>query len=140
MKRLHGHARWRPEDRRADVAIWTHRADLGRDPLDRQVHTAEELMGPKVQLRSADACLPEEMGTTCCSANSDKYWATGPRSIPWETLHPPDTASASSAPMLHRGEAARSLLRSEALRLCSQQGLLLSRAESSTPNPGVGVP
>jgi hypothetical protein len=31
------------------------------------------------------------MGTTCCYAKSDKYWATDPTGIAWETYHTLDS-------------------------------------------------
>ncbi len=31
------------------------------------------------------------MGTACCYAKSDKYWATDPTGIAWETYHTLDS-------------------------------------------------
>jgi hypothetical protein len=39
------------------------------------------------RLQTLDGEVVEEMGTACCYAKSDKYWATDPTGIAWETYH-----------------------------------------------------
>lgn len=38
------------------------------------------------RLSAADAITLAELGTTCCYAHSDKFWAEDPQGVPWETF------------------------------------------------------
>jgi catechol 2,3-dioxygenase-like lactoylglutathione lyase family enzyme len=81
------YAKWMLDDPRVNFAISRRGTAKGIDHLGFQVDAAEELTALKSQLQRADASLVEEMGTTCCYAESDKYWVTDPQGIAWETFH-----------------------------------------------------
>jgi len=81
------YAKWMLEDPRVNFAISQREAKLGVDHLGLQVDSGEELTALEAQLRAADASLVPEMNTTCCYAQSDKYWVTDPQGVAWETFH-----------------------------------------------------
>ena len=43
------------------------------------------------RLKKLETEVVEEMCTACCYAKSDKYWATDPQGIAWETYHTLDS-------------------------------------------------
>lgn len=92
------YAKWMLDDPRVNFAISKRGAAAGVDHLGLQVESAEDLTGLEAQLRQADAALREEPGTTCCYAQSDKYWVTDPQGIAWETFHTLGSAPTFSAP------------------------------------------
>ena len=100
------YAKWMLDDPRLNFAISQRGAASGVDHLGMQVDTAEELTGLETQLRSADAALVEEAGTTCCYAKSDKYWVTDPQGVAWETFHSLGSAPTFSAPSPEAAPAA----------------------------------
>ena len=81
------YAKWMLEDPRVNFAISTHRQPVGVNHLGIQVDSDQELRGMHAQLRAADSRLVEESEQPCCYAKSDKYWATDPTGIAWETFH-----------------------------------------------------
>jgi hypothetical protein len=42
-------------------------------------------------LQGLQETITEEADAACCYAKSDKYWATDPQGIAWETFHTLDT-------------------------------------------------
>ena len=80
------YAKWMLEDPRVNFAISTRDPKHGVNHLGLQVQTDEELAGLEAQLRKADASMFTECSTTCCYANSDKYWVTDPQGVAWETF------------------------------------------------------
>jgi len=81
------YAKWMIEDPRVNFAISSRGENPGLNHLGLQVDSADELLGLRGQLESADASLIEESDASCCYANSDKYWVTDPQGIAWETFH-----------------------------------------------------
>ena len=57
--------------------------DLAPGPADGD---SEELAAIGARLEKADAVALAEVGTTCCYAKSDKFWATDPQGVRWETF------------------------------------------------------
>ena len=80
------YAKWMLDDPRVNFAISTRDPKHGVNHLGLQVQTDEELAGLEAQLRKADASMVTECSTTCCYANSDKYWVTDPQGVAWETF------------------------------------------------------
>lgn len=81
------YAKWMLEDPRINFAISTRRKALGVNHLGLQVDSDEELRGMQNRLVAADANMVKEDAQACCYARSDKYWATDPSGIAWETFH-----------------------------------------------------
>jgi hypothetical protein len=79
------------DDPRVNFAISARGAAPGLNHLGVQVESAEELAEMNARLQKLDADVVEEMGTACCYAKSDKYWATDPTGIAWETYHTLDS-------------------------------------------------
>jgi hypothetical protein len=61
-------------------------SSLGVNHLGVQAETDEELEAIHANLRKADAAVVAEKGAQCCYATSDKYWATDPQGIAWESF------------------------------------------------------
>lgn len=85
------YAKWMLDDPRVNFAISARGATPGLNHLGVQVESAEELAEMSARLQKLDTDVVEEMGTACCYAKSDKYWATDPQGIAWETYHTLDS-------------------------------------------------
>ena len=85
------YAKWMLDDPRVNFAISARGATPGLNHLGVQVESAEELAEMNERLQKLEADVIEEMGTACCYAKSDKYWATDPTGIAWETYHTLDS-------------------------------------------------
>lgn len=85
------YAKWMLDDPRVNFAISARGAAPGLNHLGVQVESAEELAEMNQRLQRLEADVIEEMGTACCYARSDKYWATDPAGIAWETYHTLDS-------------------------------------------------
>lgn len=81
------YAKWMLDDPRINFAISTRDQVHGVNHLGLQVESDEELTGLEARLKRADAAMVTESSTTCCYANSDKYWVTDPQGVAWETFH-----------------------------------------------------
>ena len=85
------YAKWMLDDPRVNFAISARGATPGLNHLGVQVESAEELAELGMRLQKLETEVVEEMGTACCYAKSDKYWATDPQGIAWETYHTLDS-------------------------------------------------
>ena len=85
------YAKWMLDDPRVNFAISARGATPGLNHLGVQVESADELAEMSERLQKLDTEVVEEMGTACCYAKSDKYWATDPQGIAWETYHTLDS-------------------------------------------------
>lgn len=81
------YAKWQLEDPKVNFAISARGAPVGINHLGIQVENDLELKEMKSRLDAIDGAVIEETGTSCCYANSDKYWVNDPAGIPWETFH-----------------------------------------------------
>ena len=94
------YAKWMLEDPRVNFAISKRGAPAGLNHLGIQVEDAKELAEMHGRLQAMEDEIKEELGTACCYAKSDKYWATDPQGIAWESYHTLD-----SIPMFGKEEA-----------------------------------
>ncbi len=85
------YAKWMLDDPRVNFAISARGAAPGLNHLGIQVESADELAEMNARLQKLEGEVVEEMGTACCYAKSDKYWATDPTGIAWETYHTLDS-------------------------------------------------
>jgi catechol 2,3-dioxygenase-like lactoylglutathione lyase family enzyme len=85
------YAKWMLEDPRVNFAISKRGAPAGLNHLGIQVEDAQELAEMHGRLQAMEDEIKEELGTACCYAKSDKYWATDPQGIAWETYHTLDS-------------------------------------------------
>ncbi|MBU2641473.1 MAG: VOC family protein [Gammaproteobacteria bacterium] len=92
------YAKWMLDDPRVNFAISARGAAPGLNHLGVQVENADELAEMSGRLQQLEADVIEEMGTACCYAKSDKYWATDPTGIAWETYHTLDSIPVFGAP------------------------------------------
>ena len=98
------YAKWMLEDPRINFAISQRSRRVGIDHLGLQAEDENELSTIGERLQSADAVSLAEKGTTCCYANSDKYWAEDPQGVRWESFYSHGTATTySSAPKQGEG-------------------------------------
>jgi hypothetical protein len=92
------YAKWMLEDPRLNFAISVRDREPGVDHLGLQAEDAAELDEIGARLKAADAVSLAETGTTCCYAQSDKYWSEDPQGLRWETFHTFGTATTYFAP------------------------------------------
>lgn len=85
------YAKWMLDDPRVNFAISARGAAVGVNHLGIQVESAGELAEMNARLEKIEGEVVAEMGTACCYAKSDKYWATDPAGIAWETYHTLDS-------------------------------------------------
>jgi catechol 2,3-dioxygenase-like lactoylglutathione lyase family enzyme len=85
------YAKWMLDDPRVNFAISARGAAPGLNHLGVQVENADELAEMSKRLDALDGEVVPELGTACCYVKSDKYWATDPQGIAWETYHTLDS-------------------------------------------------
>ena len=104
------YAKWMLDDPRLNFAISTpHDGKVpGVAHLGLQAESSEALEAIGARLKAADAVALAETNTTCCYANSDKYWAEDPQGIHWESFHTHGEATTYYAPV--EGEAVDSAI------------------------------
>jgi len=81
------YAKWTLEDPRLHFAISTRGKHKGLDHIGLQAESDEELQGIRARLEQAGIHGLAQQATTCCYAQSDKYWVQDPTGIAWETFH-----------------------------------------------------
>ena len=81
------YAKWMLDDPRVNFAISQRGAEPGLNHLGIQVESDAELHEMQQRLEATEGEFTAEVGTACCYARSDKYWATDPVGIAWETYH-----------------------------------------------------
>jgi catechol 2,3-dioxygenase-like lactoylglutathione lyase family enzyme len=92
------YAKWMLEDPRLNFAISERAANLGVEHVGFQADTREELDALTQRLKAADVAVQDEIGTTCCYANSDKGWIHDPDNLAWESFYTFGDATTYSAP------------------------------------------
>lgn len=80
------YAKWMLDDPRVNFAISSRSGEAGLDHLGIQVETPDELQEVYGRLKQADRPVLEEGATTCCYAQSEKWWITDPQGLSWETF------------------------------------------------------
>ncbi|HEY9098876.1 MAG TPA: ArsI/CadI family heavy metal resistance metalloenzyme [Thiobacillus sp.] len=85
------YAKWMLEDPHMNFAISARGASPGLNHMGIQVESADELADMSTRLDKLGTDVVAEMGTACCYAKSDKYWATDPQGIAWESYRTLDT-------------------------------------------------
>ena len=81
------YAKWMLDDPRVNFAISRRERATGVDHLGLQAEDPAELEQIGARLRAADSLRLTETGTTCCYANSDKYWSEDPQGVRWESFY-----------------------------------------------------
>ena len=92
------YAKWMLDDPRVNFAISQRERALGVDHLGLQAEDPHELEEIGARLQAADAVRLAEAGTTCCYAQSDKYWSEDPQGLRWESFHTHNAATSYYAP------------------------------------------
>ena len=78
------YAKWLLDEPCANISLSTHAGPAGVDHLGISVDSREALDEIAGRLRSDGSSLMEEEATTCCYAQSNKYWARDPQEAVWE--------------------------------------------------------
>lgn len=81
------YAKWALEDPRLNFAISTRGSNKGLDHIGLQAEDDGELQTIRGRLEQAGIQGLAQEATTCCYAESDKYWVQDPTGIAWETFH-----------------------------------------------------
>ena len=92
------YAKWMLDDPRINFAISQRDRAPGVDHLGLQADDAAELEQIGARLKAADAVRLAEVGTTCCYAQSDKYWSEDPQGLRWESFYTHGAATSYFAP------------------------------------------
>jgi len=103
------YAKWMLDDPRVNFAISKRERGAGVDHLGLQADDPDELERIGARLLAADAVRLAETGTTCCYAQSDKYWSEDPQGVRWESFYTHAAATTYYAP-------------AEAAACCTPQG------------------
>ena len=86
------YAKWALEDPHLHFAISTRGSHKGLDHIGLQADSDAELQAIRLRLQQAGIKGQAQEATTCCYAQSDKYWVQDPTGIPWESFHTLATA------------------------------------------------
>lgn len=81
------YAKWALEDPKLNFAISTHAEKKGVDHVGLQAESDAELNTIRARQEAAGIQGLAEEGTTCCYAQSDKYWVQDPQGLAWESFH-----------------------------------------------------
>ncbi len=81
------YAKWALDDPNLNFAISTRGRNKGLDHVGLQAESDDELQLIRERLESAGFQGLAQEATTCCYAQSDKYWVQDPTGIAWETFH-----------------------------------------------------
>jgi catechol 2,3-dioxygenase-like lactoylglutathione lyase family enzyme len=81
------YAKWMLEDPRLNFAISKGLGQTGVEHVGFQADSREELDALTQRLKSADLSVKDEIGTTCCYAQSDKGWVHDPDQLAWESFY-----------------------------------------------------
>ena len=81
------YAKWALDEPRLHFAISTRGRHKGLDHIGLQAEDDAELQGIRQRLEQAGIQGQAQEATTCCYAQSDKYWVQDPTGIAWETFH-----------------------------------------------------
>lgn len=81
------YAKWLLDDPRAHISLSTHCGNPGVDHVGISVDNQQELDATAETLRARGAALAPQNATTCCYAQSNKYWSTDPQGVTWELFH-----------------------------------------------------
>ena len=119
------YAKWMLDDPRVNFAISRRERAAGVDHLGLQADDTAELEQIGARLKAADAVTLAESGTTCCYAQSDKYWSEDPQGLRWETFYTHGTATTYYAP-------------AQAAACCAPQGETAA-AQSACCGPGASA-
>lgn len=78
------YAKWLLEDPRAHVSLSTHCGEPGVDHAGISIESESELEAIAARLAAIGAPHMQEAETTCCYAQSNKYWTSDPQGATWE--------------------------------------------------------
>jgi len=92
------YAKWMLDDPRINFAISRRERASGIDHLGLQAENPAELEQLGARLKASDAVTLAEAGTTCCYAQSDKYWSEDPQGLRWESFYTHGAATTYYAP------------------------------------------
>ena len=81
------YAKWMLDDPRINFAISRRSRSAGVNHLGFQVDSDEELKELRSQVAGAEIAAFDQPGSSCCYAQSDKYWIEDPQGVAWETFH-----------------------------------------------------
>ena len=92
------YAKWMLDDPRVNFAISQRERGAGVDHLGLQAEDSAELERIGARLKAANAVRLAQVGTTCCYAESDKYWSEDPQGLRWESFYTHGAATSYFAP------------------------------------------
>lgn len=86
------YAKWRLDDPLAHISVSTHGGTPGFDHAGISLESRDALEGLAARLRGLNTALFAEKETTCCYAQSNKYWVHDPQGARWELFQTYDEA------------------------------------------------
>ncbi len=84
-----GYVKFLPEFAPINLAISAGEAGAGKtvDHLGFQVDSREIVQTLLTRVKASGVAVREEMDTSCCFANQDKFWVRDPDGVEWEIYH-----------------------------------------------------
>lgn len=84
-----GYLKFLPTLAPINLALSAGEAGTGKtvDHLGFQVESREEVIALLARVKSSGLEVREEMDTSCCYANQDKFWVCDPDGVEWEVYH-----------------------------------------------------
>jgi len=81
------YAKWMLDDPTINFAISRRSRAVGVNHLGFQVDSDAELKLLRAKVAGAEIAAFDQPGSSCCYAQSDKYWIEDPQGVAWETFH-----------------------------------------------------
>ena len=84
-----GYAKFLPAFAPINLALSAGQVGTGKtvDHLGFQVDSREAVAALLERVKASGLAVREEMDTTCCYANQDKFWVRDPDGVEWEVYH-----------------------------------------------------
>ena len=90
VKQMPGYSKFLPTWGPVNLAISEGREPQGSGVVQHlgiQLDSPEEVREHLARVKAADLAVDEELGVTCCYANTDKFWVTDPDGFRWEVYY-----------------------------------------------------
>src|SRR4051794_15019595 len=90
VKQMPGYSKFLPTWGPVNLAISEGQEPKGAGVVQHlgiQLDSPEEVREHLTRVKAADLAVDEELGVTCCYANTDKFWVTDPDGFRWEVYY-----------------------------------------------------
>lgn len=81
------YVKWSLDEPSMNFAISNRSTEVGLNHLGVEVDSTDALLALKEAAESSKQPVKDDLGASCCYAQSDKFWVHDPNGISWELFH-----------------------------------------------------